>query len=142
MNDDLQSMWNEINAEHFGGELNPVAEIDWAPISGEDGLDAFGAYFPYSNCIVIDERFKFDADMIRAGDEKETARLEVAFRLVLHEMIHQSLYQKMAPKPGGHSQSFVEEATRIAEKLDIQPPTEKDAFCWPDLLTILASYSI
>jgi hypothetical protein len=96
------------------------------PVSGDDAIDAFGAYFPRSKGIVIDERFRPDKDAIRAGDKIEEAKLEVAYRLMIHEMIHQALYQQNAPKPGGHGSSFVDEARRIADQLEIKPPTDDD----------------
>ena len=34
-----------------------------------------------------------DEDAIRAGDKAEAAKVEVAYRLMLHEMVHQALHQ-------------------------------------------------
>jgi hypothetical protein len=57
-----------------------LATIDWAPISGPEGIGAHGRYFHRSKCIVIDEKFKFSKDAIRSGDEAEGAKLSEAMR--------------------------------------------------------------
>jgi len=142
MDEDLRRMWQEINEAHFDGQLEPLAAIDWGPISGDHGIDAFGVFFPSSKCIVIAERFRPDRDATPAGEESEKAKVEVAYRLLIHEMIHQALYQQNAPRPGGHGSSFVDEARRIADQLGGKQPTEEDACRWPDIAGILAQYPI
>jgi hypothetical protein len=142
MNADLLAMWGHINAKHFAGALTPVADIEWLPLSGEEGIEAFGIYFPRSNAIALDERFKPDAAAIRAGDETEEAKLEVAYRLLIHEMVHQAQHQRKLPRAGGHGPSFIEIATPIAEQLGIAPPTEAVAGRWPELGPLLAAYGL
>jgi len=122
--------------------LTPVSDIDWLPLTGKEGIEAFGVYFHRANAIGIDERFKFDADAIRACDPKAEARLETTYRLVLHEMVHQAQYQKSLPRPGSHGPSFVAEATRIAGNLGVPPPTEGTAHRWPELAGILTQHGI
>jgi hypothetical protein len=89
----LQEMWEDINPRYFDGELEPLADIDWGETSGPGGFGAHGVYFK-SRCIAIDEKYKFDEEAIRAGNEEEKAKLEVAYGLLMHEMVHQVLYQR------------------------------------------------
>lgn len=141
--DDLLAMWSDINTRLFASELNPLAEIAWLPLSDKDeGIEAFGIFFPKSNAMAIDERFKPDADKIRGGDEAEAAKLEVAYRLVIHEMIHQAQHQRKLPRPGGHGASFVAVATVVAQQLGVDPPTEATAGRWPDLGPLLALHGL
>jgi len=144
MTDDLLlSMWTEINAAHFGGTLKPLAEISWLPLSDEEeGIDAFGIYFPKSNAIAIDERFKPDETKVRAGDPTEEAKLEVTYRLVVHEMVHQAARQRQLPRPGGHGESFIAVAAPVAVSLGTEPPTAATADRWPDLLPYLAHFRL
>jgi hypothetical protein len=100
MDSQLQKMWEGINQRHFDDELKPLAAVDWDEISGENGIGAHGLFFPKSRCIVIDENFRFDEEAIRAGDEKEKYKAECAYLLLIHEMVHQVLYQRKAPQPG------------------------------------------
>lgn len=139
----LLSMWTEINAEHFGGTLNPLSEIAWLPLSDEDeGIEAFGIYFAKSNAIAIDERFKPDEAQIRAGDPTEEAKLEVTYRLVVHEMVHQAAHERQLPRPGGHGESFIAVATSVARSLGTEPPTAATAGRWPDLMPLLARFGL
>jgi len=131
MDDDLRRMWQEINEDHFAGDLKPLTSIDWAAISGEEGIGALGRFYPKSRCIAIDETFRFNREAIRAEDKIEEIKLEVAYRLLMHEMIHQALHEKKAPNPGGHGASFLEEARRIAQQLGEKTPAEEDARHWP-----------
>jgi hypothetical protein len=132
MDEHLRSMWKNINQRFFAGVLEELAAIDWGSISGPESMGAFGCYIPESKCIIIADRFKFDAAKIQAGDETENAKCEVAFRLMMHEMIHQALYQKKAPSPGQHRDAFIAEATRIAEHLKVPPPKDEAAAArWP-----------
>jgi hypothetical protein len=141
MDDNLFSIWEDINTEYFAGELTPVRDIGWLPLSDEtEGIEAFGIYFSKSHA--IDERFEPDGDKIRAGDKTEEAKLEVAHRLVLHETVHQAQHQWKLSRPGGHGVSFVEVATPIATKLGIDPPTEANAGRWPELRPLLAAYGL
>ncbi len=144
MNDDLLlSMWTEINTLHFGGTLKPLAEIAWLPLSDEeDGIRAFGVYFALSNAIAIDERFKPDEAKAQAGDPTEDAKLEVAYRLLIHEMVHQAAHQRQLPRPGGHGASFIEVATPVAASLETEPPTAATAARWPDLMPLLAKHRL
>jgi hypothetical protein len=127
----LQTMWDEINQRHFGGELEPLADIDWAETSGENGIGAHGVFFEKSKAIAIDEKFRFDEEAVKKGDEKETGKVEHAYRLLMHEMVHQALYQKKASQPGGHGASFLAEAERISQQLGLMPPTAQNVQRWP-----------
>ena len=117
MDRDLLDIWQTINKDCFGGRLRVVTDIDWHQLSGEDNLDAFGIYIPQVGSIAIDERFKFDKARCAARDEVELAKVEVAYRIVMHEMIHQALHQKEVDGFGGHGTEFVDEAAPIAAKL-------------------------
>lgn len=131
MDEDLLSMWSEINKECFSGELQRLAAIDWGEISGSEGIGAHGVFFPVSNCIVIDMKFRFDKEAIRAGDKKERIKLECAYRLLMHEMVHQSLHQKNAARPGRHDKSFLAEAERISKQIGLEAPTAENVHLWP-----------
>lgn len=131
MDKHLQTMWHEINKAHFDGQLQPLATIDWGKTSGPEGIGAHGKFFQKSKCIVIDEKFNFDEDALHAGDKAEAAKAEVAYRLMMHEMVHQALHQKKAPDPGGHGASFLAEAQRIAQQLGEKPPAAEDLHQWP-----------
>lgn len=139
----LLSMWTNINEEHFGGALKPLAEIGWLPLSdAEEGIDAFGIYFPRSNAIAIDERFRPDEGKASSGDATELAKIEVTYRLVVHEMIHQAAHQQQLPWPGSHGDSFIAVATPVAISLKTAPPTAATADRWPDLLPLLAHFRL
>lgn len=139
----LLSMWTQINAAHFGGTLNPLAEIAWLPLSDEeDGIEAFGIYFATSNAIAIDVRFKLDEIQVGADDPRETAKLEVTYRLVLHEMTHQAAHQRQLQNPGGHGDSFISVATPVALSLGTAAPNAATASRWPDLLPLLAQFDL
>lgn len=131
MDKDLLSMWTEINQEYFAGELQPLAAINWEVTSGPEGIDAYGIFVAKSNCIIIDEKFRFDEAAIQAGDKKEEAKAEYAYRLLMHEMVHQALHQKNAPRPGGHGVSFLAEAERISKQMGIEAPTAANVHQWP-----------
>jgi hypothetical protein len=90
----LRGMWEDIKQRYFGGELEPLAAIDWDEISGDNGIGAHGVFFNKSRCIVIDEKFRFVEEAIRAGDEEENRKVECAYRLLMHEMVHQALHQR------------------------------------------------
>lgn len=102
----LQGMWEDINQRNFSGELESPGDIDWGEISGDNGISAHGVFFDKARAIAIDERFKFDEEATKAGDQEETRKAECAYRLLMHEMIHQVLHQRKAPQPGGHGSSF------------------------------------
>lgn len=143
MDQHLKGMWEAINQQFFGGELEALWAIDWGPISGPGTMEAFGRYIPQSKCIIIADRFQFDADKIRSGDKQEAAKAEIAYRLMLHEMIHQSLHQIKAPSPGQHREAFIAEAERIAVLLKVPPPlNEVDAARWPGIGGLMADYNI
>lgn len=136
MTDVLRSMWDDINARCFDGELTPPVDISWQETGGENGVGAHGIYFPKVNAIAIDDRFRPDTEAVRSGDRSETMKLEITYRLVIHEMIHQALYQKRAPSPGGHGASFCSEAERVAGLLvangiEVVAPTLENAKRWP-----------
>ena len=124
-------MWRTINDAHFGGQLTPLATIDWAHTSGPEGIGAHGRYYPKSKCIVIDEKFKFAKDAIHSVNKAELSNAEIAYRLLMHEMVHQALHQNKASKPGGHGTAFLKEAQRIAGQLGEKLPTEGDVDKWP-----------
>jgi hypothetical protein len=142
MDNHLKSMWDEINAEHFGGTLIAPLDIDFLPLAGEENIEAFGCYFPHPNCIAIDERFRFDIAAVRAGDPVAMARLQASYCLVLHETVHQAQYQKKLPRPGSHGPSFVALATAIAASVGEQPPTEATAGRWPDIAHLIVLHDI
>jgi hypothetical protein len=131
MDKHLLSMWTEINKEYFGGELQPLAAIDWEETSGSEGIGAHGVFFFKSNCIVIDKKFRFDEEAIRAGNKEEKGKLECAYRLLMHEMVHQASYQKEAPQPGRHGESFLAEAERISKQMGLEVPTAENVHQWP-----------
>lgn len=139
----LFSMWNHINVAHFGGILKPPAEIAWLPLSDDtEGIEAFGVYFAKSDAIAIDERFKPDLAKFEGGDQTEAAKVEIAYRLVVHEMIHQAAHRRQLPYPGGHGESFISVATSVALTLGIEPPTETSAGRWPELQPLLAPFGL
>ena len=143
MDEHLKSIWEGINESCFDGELEELLAIDWGPISGPGTMEAFGRYIPRSKCMIIADRFQFDADKIQAGDKKEEAKAEVAYRLMVHEMIHQALHQKQAPSPGQHRDAFIAEATRIAERLQTQAPIdETESAGWPNVAGLLLEFEI
>jgi hypothetical protein len=127
----LQGAWAEINDRHFSGELEPLAAVDWGEISGNQGIGAHGVFFPQSRCIVIDEKFRFVDKLVRAGNEAETCKVEWAYRLLMHEMVHQALFQRNAPKPGKHAEAFLAEAIRISKQLGEEPPIAANVHRWP-----------
>lgn len=131
MDEDLKRIWDSFNDEFFDSQLNAPNDIDWHSLSGTENLEAFGMYMPRIKSIAIDEQFRFDNVRCDAGDEAELAKAEAACRLVLHEMIHQSLHQRGESRFGKHGAEFVAEATPISLKLGIAPPTERDAHRWP-----------
>jgi SprT-like family protein len=131
MDKHLQTMWEEINRDHFGEELKPLADIEWDELSGENGIGAHGRFFPKGNCIAIDEKFRFDEKAMKAGDQQELKKIKVAYCLVMHEMVHQLLHQRNDPKSGGHGESFLAEATRISKQMGVEPPTTENVHHWP-----------
>lgn len=141
MDRELLKIWHNINDDYFDGRLCTITDIDWHPLSGNNNLNAFGIYLHRVKSIAIDERFKFDKAKCESQDEAELAKVEIVFRLVLHEMIHQWLHQKGIKRFGAHGDDFIAEATMLSEKLDIDPPAEHNAYCWPNLLPILARYN-
>jgi hypothetical protein len=143
MDEHLKSMWEDINKMFFDGKLKELLAIDWGAISGEGTMEAFGRYFQKSKCMIIADRFQFDAARVGAGDEKEGAKAEVAYRLMIHEMIHQALHQRRAPSPGKHRDAFIAEATRIAQCRKEQAPiNEAEAARWPEIIGLLAQFEI
>lgn len=142
MDAELLSMWREINLRHFAGELEEPTTIFWEPLTGgPDSLEAFAIYLPYARSIAIDSRFQFDPERIES-DETEGAKLEAAYRILIHEMIHQAQYQRKSPSPGGHGKSFIEIATPVAESLGLSAPTADDAPEWPDLRGLLRTFGL
>lgn len=138
MDDQLERMWTTLNEELFGGKLAPLVAIDWGETSGANGISAHGKFIPRAKCIIIDEKFKFDEQKIRENDKKEEAKLEVAYCLLIHEMIHQSLHENGAQRPGQHGEAFLSEAQRIAARLGIAAPTD-DVSRWPVNVQLLAT---
>jgi hypothetical protein len=131
MDTDLEKIWTDFNDACFSCSLKAVLDIDWHELSGEHGIGAHGKYLPRINAIAIDQLVKFDANAVRAGDASAKRKYEIASGLVLHEMVHQSLYEKNAPHPGQHGQSFIAEAWRISELLGLTAPNEQSASRWP-----------
>jgi hypothetical protein len=136
MTDILRSMWADINTRYFGGELTPPSDISWQEISGPNGIGAHGVYFDKVNAIAIDQKFRPDLAAVKAKDATEGEKLEIVYRLVLHEMIHQSLHEKHAPSPGGHGASFCSEAERVSKLLaengiEVVKPTLENVRQWP-----------
>jgi len=123
-------MWEEINETYFSGELQPLAAIGWEETSGEDGIGAHGMFVAASRCIIIDQKYRFDADAIREGDENERAKCEIAYRLMMHEMVHQAVHQREGKK-GGHGAPFLAEAERISRLMGEEPPTAENVLRWP-----------
>lgn len=138
MNDILESMWQEINQIYFNNELQPLADIEWCETGGEHGIGAHGVYFPKSHAIAIDQRFKFEIQKLVVKNAESQVNADFNYRLMLHEMIHQSLHEKGVLDFGKHRSSFVEEAERIAKILkengiEVDPPTADNAYRWPGL---------
>lgn len=140
MNNELLAMWIEINDRFFDGNLNEINDIDWHALAGDENLNAFGIYMHKVGCIAIDQQFKFDPEGCKDGNETELAKAEIAYRLVLHEMIHQALHQKGIERFGKHGAEFVEQAIPIAAKLGTAQPTEESAYCWPNPAALMARY--
>lgn len=128
----LFSLWNDINAQCFNKTLMFPNDIDWHPMTG-NGLDAYGIYLAYTRSIGIDVRFKPDLQLASAGDARESAKFEVACRLLIHEMVHQSLWQAGVGGAGGHGTNFITEATRVATILSDAAPNQSNAAQWPDV---------
>jgi hypothetical protein len=135
MDKDLHGMWTDINRNFFAGELQPLAAIDWGEISGPASMEAYGRFIPKAKCIIIDEQFRFDKEAIRTGEkeeaEKEKNKVECAYRLLMHEMVHQALHQKEAAQPGQHGASFLAEADRISKLAGMECPTAENVDRWP-----------
>jgi hypothetical protein len=127
----LNSMWEDINTRYFAGELEPLSCIFWDKLTADEGIGAHGFYEWRGRGIVIDDEFKFDDALVAAGDEKENAKMEAAYRLVLHEMIHQALHERGDPRFGKHEKPFLDEAIRIAEIMGMPPPALADVRQWP-----------
>lgn len=131
MDSELCSMWKDINDKCFGGELLPLADIDWGETSGKNGFRAHGFFSPKSRCIAIDQIFRFSADAIRSGDKTEEANAMIAYGLMMHEMVHQALHQRNVAQPNGHGDAFLEEAQRIAALTGESSPTAENVRSWP-----------
>ncbi|MCP4120462.1 MAG: SprT family zinc-dependent metalloprotease [Bacteroidetes bacterium] len=142
MNEVLESLWIKINSDFFDGKLHPLAEIEWVELSGENGIGAHGRYVPQSMCIMIDSRFEPDKIKLRHKDKTEEAKLEVSYRLLVHEMVHQALHEKNAPNPGGHGKSFLEEAHRVSKILEVPPPNISECSSWPELRGLIVKFKI
>jgi len=136
-------MCNDINEQGFVPRLSRPADIDWHALTGgEDSLGAFAVYLRFTRGIAIDERFRFSPDAMRAGDAREEAKLEVAYRLVVHEMVHQDQYELKANGRGGHGASFIEIATPVADALRMPAPTADTAKKWPDVSGLIAAFKL
>lgn len=142
MDSRLFLMWRELNHNLFENELEPVTDISYFPLTREEGIDAFGVYFQGHNAIVLDERFRPDPALHRAGDPVEEAKGEVVTRLLIHEMIHQAQHQRGLERAGGHGVSFIAVAGPIAEKLGVATPTEATAGRWPELAHLLVQFGL
>ena len=127
----LMDMWVSNNERFFGGKLKPPLEITWQELSGENGMGCHGVYFDKSNCIAIDEKFKFDPAMVELVED-EARKANIADCLVLHEMIHQAMHQNGEPKFGKHGEAFIREASRVALIAGGTAPTSREeAERWP-----------
>lgn len=131
MDKHLHGMWLDINEHYFDNQLIPLADIDYGELSGPDGIGAHGIYIGNGNCIIIDQLFKFDEEAVRKDVELEKNKLEIVYRLVLHEMLHQAVHQNAGRIIGGHGQEFLEEARRVAKLLAQPEPTEENVARWP-----------
>ncbi|MET2825841.1 hypothetical protein [Mesorhizobium shangrilense] len=131
MDERLYAMWVQINRTCFDGQLEPLSAIGFEELSGPNGIGAHGKYVLQSKCIMIDKLFEFSEDDRLAGDDEALAKAEIACRLMVHEMIHQALYQHKKPNPGGHGNSFFDEAQRIANLTGDDAPTLETANRWP-----------
>lgn len=135
----LNSMWIDINERFFNNDLKPLSLIDWDELRGEEGIGAHGFYEKNGRGIFIDDEFKFDAELVRAGDKKETAKMDGAYLVLMHEMIHQAIHERGDPNFGKHHQSFLDEAVRIAAIMEVDPPTLAEVTQWPRLETALVT---
>lgn len=143
MDADLLAMWHDINDNHFAGRLKPPADVDWHALTEQgESLEAFAIYLPYGQSIAVDDRFQFDFKLVAGGDAAENAKLEVVYRLLIHEMLHQLQYQTGAKDAGKHGKSFVLEAASVARSMGEQPPTSLEADAWPDIRPFLAVHKI
>lgn len=143
MDADLLAMWHDINDAHFAGRLTPPADVDWHALTEPgESLEAFALYLPYGQSIAIDARFQFDPALVATGDARENAKVEVVYRLLIHEMLHQLQYQTSAKGAGKHGQSFIVEAASVAQSLGEPAPTSLDADAWPDIRPFLAAHKI
>lgn len=143
MNADLLAMWHDINDAHFAGRLTPPTDVDWHALTEPgESLEAFALYLPYARSIAVDARFQFDLALSAGGDERENAKIEVVYRLLIHEMLHQLQYETGAKGAGKHGQSFVLEAASVAQSMGEPPPTSSEADAWPDIRPFLAAHKI
>lgn len=137
MSEALISLWKDLNKDFFQSNLKPVAEISWQEISGDEGIGAFGLYRHKSRIIIIDNKFQFDERLFET-DEQERLKCECTFRILLHEMVHQSLHEQNSSNPGGHGEPFILEASRVAAILrsmghTVEEPSLKNSKTWPGL---------
>ena len=143
MDTDLLAMWHDINDNHFAGRLKPPVDVDWHALTEPgESLEAFAIYLPYVQSIAIDARFQFDLRLAAGGDAAENAKIEVVYRLLIHEMLHQLQYQTGAEGAGKHGQSFVLEAASVAQSMGELPPSSLEADAWPDIRPFLAAHKI
>lgn len=143
MDSTLLRIWEAHNTYGFDGALAQPSDIEWEPLSGDDGIDAHGTFFPRHRGILIDERFRFNPSLASVEGTSDEAKYKVTLCLVLHEMIHQAQYQFGEADAGKHGDSFIRIATEVSTTLEIEPPTDvASAEGWPDIRYWLAHFGI
>lgn len=95
----LQKMWDYFNQAHFKGELTPI------PIKPTKSKRYHGQFFedPYPAIHLSGRLNQTEADFSDS---------------LLHEMIHQYLFQKKIEDESDHGPKFIEIAARLGVRLD------------------------
>lgn len=158
----LRDIWESINKDYFDEKLNKIYSIGWHDFYEEDEKDEdkvsepWGMYNKRVNSISLSKKFiKIESivkelDLIgknpalsRQQKEQEAEKLlpytDLAYLLIVHEMVHQASVQ-FDGNACGHGEIFVKHAKAFSDRnRDFPVPTTKNASSWPNDILILIS---
>lgn len=135
MNSNLLRLWGDLNTDAFGGKLNTPAVIDWMPIA-LPGPGLHGFFGATTRSIGIDPRFDWTAQAPPGAlANRQQDQFDGALYLVVHEMVHQALFEWTGVAGAGHGQAFVNQANAVQSALPelshLPPANLGNAGYWP-----------
>ncbi len=121
----LEALYAELNAEHFGGAL-PTIPVHRGMPAGYDNP------FETHACTAMPDEDAGEFAIYMSGYVTGLAT-ELVHPYLLHEMVHVAMWERYGKRHGGHGARFSKECNRIGAELGWVECSTDDSLHWPAL---------